>query len=102
MAQFAIGVTKVASIRFLREDGTPGRVDGIPVWTNSNEAAVNMSVAADGMSATVVMLAEGTAQLVADGDADLGAGVRSVRAIGDVEVLGAEVVTAVMDFTDPA
>lgn len=98
---FKIGDVKVAVLTFLKPDGTPGRVDGIPTWENSNPAAVQLDVAADGMSATVTMLAEGTAQLVATGDADLGAGVRPVMAIGDIVVSEVEVVTATMTFTDP-
>jgi hypothetical protein len=101
MAIFHEGEVKVASIVFLKPDGNPGRVDGTPTWENSAPDVCSHEVAADGMSAVITMLKEGTAQLVASGDADLGEGVRPVLIIGDVQVLPQEVTTGRMDFTDP-
>ena len=101
MAKFKEGEVKVADIVFLKPDGNAGRVDGIPTWSNSAPDVVQMDVAGDGMSATVTMLKEGTAQLEAKGDADLGDGVREVLILGDIEVMPQEVVTGRMDFRDP-
>lgn len=99
--KFKIGDVKVAEPVFLKKDGSVGRIDGDPQWSNSNDTVMSMVISDDKKTATITMLAEGTTQLSASGDADLGEGVRLIVAIGDIEVLPEEVVTARMDFRDP-
>lgn len=57
-------------------NGNPATVDGPPAWVSSNQAVVDVVVAADGLSATINSVAVGTGAVVAvTADADLGAGV---------------------------
>ena len=53
--------------------GNPARVDGMPVWTSSDESVATVTPSDDGMSATILSLGTtGTAQISVTADADLG------------------------------
>lgn len=82
------------SIQPLDQYGNPARVDGVPVWNNSDEALGTLTVAADGLSAEYSTLGPiGTAQVSVTADADLGAGVRSLTGTLDIQVEPSEAVT---------
>ena len=71
--------------------GNPAKLDGVPVWESSDAAILGVTAAADGLSASVAAAgALGTAQVSVRGDADLGAGVREIIGMIDVEVVGGE------------
>lgn len=71
--------------------GNPAKVDGVPVWTSSDEAILTVAAAADGLSAVVTTVGPvGAAQITATADADMGAGVRPITAIQDFVVVAAE------------
>lgn len=71
--------------------GNPATPDGVPVWEVSDANVLEIQPAADGLSATVVAKGPvGNAQVTVKVDADLGAGVREITGILDVEVLAGE------------
>jgi hypothetical protein len=65
-----------ASIKITDDAGNPARVDGVPVWSSSDESVLKAVAAADGMTALVDTVGPGVdAHVTATADADLGAGV---------------------------
>lgn len=71
----------------LTAKGKPAKVDGIPVWSVSDPAVLEVVPATDGMSATVNALADGDAQVSAEADADMGSGIREITATADISVV---------------
>jgi len=75
------------AVAFKTDKGNPAPVDGVPVWASSNEAAVVVTAAADGLSAELTTPGGlGTAQISVTADADLGEGVVEIIGLLDVEV----------------
>lgn len=65
-----------ATITVTKADGSPGSLDGVPVWASSDETVLTVAAGADGMSAVVSTVAPGgPARVSVTADADLGAGV---------------------------
>lgn len=64
-----------ASLTITDSQGRPAEVDGIPVWASSDETVLTVQAEADGMDATIVTVAPGTARVTVHADADLGDGV---------------------------
>lgn len=66
----------------------PAPIDGVPVWTNSDEAILTLTVADDGLSAEVITTgAIGSAKVSVEVDADLsGDGVATVTEEIDITV----------------
>lgn len=94
------------TVQYARDDGTPGLVEGAPVWTASPDLA-SVQPADDGLSADVVhngAVGELTLTITADGD--LGAGVFPIvlsemfdmrpplGAVGGAVAVGSEEMTA--------
>lgn len=74
--------------------GNPAHVDGVPLWSVSDPNVLSITTSDDGLSATVVTLGPlGTSQVSVAADADLGAGVRTLTGILDIEVVAAEAAT---------
>ena len=73
--------------------GNPATVDGAVTWVSSDESIA--TVASTGPTTALVRNtgALGTAQIAATADADLGAGVRSIMATLDIQVVAAEAVS---------
>ena len=77
-----------ASIAYVDKAGNPASVEGAPVWASSDDSVLTVLAAADGMSATASSTGKlGTAQLTVTADADLGAGVTSLTAMQDFEII---------------
>lgn len=78
------GVGIVLEIKKL--DGSPATVDGIPVWSSSDDTVMSArGVSADGMRAdSIEFLTAGSAKMVITADADMGAGV--VPLVGETEM----------------
>jgi hypothetical protein len=90
------------SIAFETAAGNPARVDGVPVWENSNPEVVDLIVAEDGLTASATSKGPlGLAQISVTADADLGEGVRPLTAIGELEVVAAEAARGVVTFGTP-
>ena len=74
--------------------GNPAPVDGVPQWASSDPAVAVVEPAADGLTAVVKAVAQGTTQISVTADADLDEGeVRNITGVLDVEVRPAEAVT---------
>ncbi len=96
------GFKRTATVAFKKHDGTPGEVEGIPVWESSDTAVIAVQASEDGMSAELVAMGEGTAVITATADGDLGAGVVPVvvqETFAGLLPLGAE--SAVFTVSEP-
>ena len=71
---------------FTDKKGQPTTVDGKPAWATSNEAVASLTVADDGMSATVVAGVPGEATVSVTVDVDRGDGVQEAAGSVDVTV----------------
>jgi len=101
MNLFKEGQKASAELRITTASGSPAKVDGIPVWTNSDETVGTLTVAPDGMSAVYAANVAGTAQIGVTADADLGAGVRPIMGQGDIQVEPGEAVNVQIVFGTP-
>lgn len=105
MAQLKTNQQVALSLAFTTDAGQPApRVDGVPKWSSSDEAIVTVVPAADGLTATAVAQAIGTAVISVTADADLGAGVREITDTEDFEILAddeAAVVTINVGSPEP-
>jgi hypothetical protein len=70
--------------------GNPAQIDGVPVWSSSNVDVVALTPAADGLSCVAKAGLIGTAQVSVTADADLGAGVKPITGLLDVNVAAGE------------
>jgi hypothetical protein len=74
--------------------GNPALVEGIPVWTSSNEAVLTVIPAEDGLSAVATTVGPlGVAQVTVTADADLGEGVTMIAGTEDFTVLASQAVS---------
>lgn len=85
--------TAAAAVAYVDAKGNPAVVDGVPVWSSSDESIVTVAAAADGLSAVVTPVGPlGAAQVKVEADADLGAGITPIITLADVEVVGGQAV----------
>lgn len=90
------------SIQPLTAAGNPAPVDGVPTWSVSDESVLSLTVAPDGMSATIGTPGGlGTSQVSVVADADLGEGVVNITAVLDVEVKASQAVSLGMTVGVP-
>jgi hypothetical protein len=90
---------KVAlAVEFKTAAGNPAKVDGVPVWSSSDESVVTVEASEDGLSAVATAVGPlGTAQISCEADADLDEGeTRVITGVLDIEVRAAEAVIAVV------
>lgn len=88
----------MASVVFNTAAGNPARVDGVPVWTNSDSSVAEMTVSPDGLTASFRGLAAGTTSITVTADADLGEGVTPLIGTGLLEYVPGQAVAAVINF----
>lgn len=81
--------------------GRPAPVDGTPTIVNSNSGAADLFINPDGFSGKITHLDGGAVQITATLDADLGEGFKPITAIGDINCLPLEAVTAAITFGTP-
>ena len=88
-------IQKVAlSIQPVSAAGNPAPVDGVPVWSSSDDTVLTVVAAADGMSAEAVTTGKlGSAQVNVTADADLGEGTKSITGVLDIEVKASDAVS---------
>lgn len=74
--------------------GNPAHIDDIPVWQVSDPSILDLAVAEDGLTATVISLGPlGSCQLSVQADADMGEGTRLLTATAEILVVPAEAAT---------
>ena len=81
------------AIQPLDKRGKPARVDGIPAWSSSDPAKVEVVASDDGLSCVAKALNNGTVQISVSADADLGDGIRALTGTLDLEIVSGEAVT---------
>ena len=85
------------AVQFNTLAGNPAKVDGDPVWESSNPGTVEL-VPVDPPDAFKRIARRvgplGSSQISAKADADLGAGMREVAAVLDIDVIASEAVSA--------
>ncbi len=87
--------------KFVDANGRPVEVDGIPVWTSSNETIATIVPAADGKSAVIRSGAPGTATINVTADANLGSDTTEISGTFDVEIVPDEAVAIDFEFDPP-
>ena len=81
------------AIQPLDKRGKPAQVDGVPVWSSSDPAKVEVAASDDGLSCVAKALNNGTVQISVSADADLGDGIRALTGTLDLEIVSGEAVT---------
>lgn len=82
------------AIRPLDRKGKPAQVDGVPVWTSSDETICKVTPAADGLSCVAAATVNlGSVQISVSADADLGAGVETISGILDIDIVAGKAVS---------
>lgn len=95
MASLPAGKQFTAAVAYTKSDGSPGSVEGAPVWELSNVELATLTVAEDGMSATIAHNgAVGSVTLTVTADGDLGAGVFPIVLSETIELMAPEGATA--------
>jgi len=85
---------RLLTLKPVRKDGSAATLDGVPVWTSGDPTAVEVVASADGLSAYVVGkdVVGATVLVTAEGDADLGSGVRALKFEATVSTVAPEAV----------
>lgn len=86
------------TVTFADAAGNAASVEGVPVWSSSDETIVLIAdVAADGLSAFAVAVGPlGTAQVNVSADADLGEGVTTLTGVLDIQVTASAATSAIV------
>lgn len=88
-----------ASVNFTDARGNPARVDGVPEWSSSDPAILEVIGSSDGLTGTVRAVGPlGVAQVQVKADADMGEGTRAIVLTGDVEVIAGEAVAGTVSI----
>ncbi len=78
------------SIQPVDARGNPAKIDGVPAWSSSDPAVLEVTPAADGLSAVAVPVGPlGVVQVNVQADADLGEGVEEISDVIKLTVVGA-------------
>lgn len=89
-----------ATVSAVDARGNPARIDGDPQWTVSDPVLLSLTI--NGAQAIVSAAGPlGVGQLRVSVDADLGAGVRPLTGLLDVEVISGEAVALSINTTVP-
>lgn len=94
---------KLAVKGFKDKKGNEAPVDGMPVWSMSDEKFGTLEVAADGMSAIFApggvahLKGEVALKIYAQADADMGEGMKPIVGFIEVQLLGLEAVAVEME-----
>jgi hypothetical protein len=97
----ASGMQVGCQIQYTDAAGNPAKIDGDVAWSSSDETKLAIFVSSTD-STQVVLRAIGLAgmvQISAVADADLGAGVRELTTLADVEVVAGEAVAGTISPT---
>ena len=104
MATLPDDKTIAATVVYVDAKRFPAQVDGAPVWTTDPVDALTVTVAPDGLSATLAVNtgAPGTTvQGTINADADLGAGTKALVTLFSVDIVAGDAVTGTVSFGSP-
>lgn len=83
--------------------GNPAPVDGVPVWSVSDDSLLTVTPSEDGLRATVQAVGPvGTGQVVVKADADLGEGFKEIIGTADVDIVAGEATELAIDLDSEA
>jgi len=100
--QLTDGQKVTVGVSFQSAGGNPANVDGAPSWSVSNSDVLDLTVSENGMSATISAKGPvGTSQLIVKADADLGAGLKEITGVLDIEVVAGEAAIVVITPGQP-
>jgi hypothetical protein len=81
------------AVRAVSAAGNPAVLDGVPVWSVSDDSVLSLVVGEGGLFVDVFSTGKlGAAQLKVEADADLGDGVRALFGVLDFSVVASEAV----------
>jgi hypothetical protein len=89
---FMVTITNV----YTAADGSPGVLDGIPVWSASIPAIATLTPSADGLSCGVAWNGTGLVTISSLADGDLGTGIFAISDSFDLEMVAPLGATAVV------
>jgi hypothetical protein len=96
------GKKVTVQVAYVDAKGNPAKVDGDVAWSSSgNGIAMVTADATDTTKAVIQSSSLGQAQITAKADADLGAGVRELLTMFDVEVVAGEAVAGTIAPVGP-
>jgi Bacterial Ig-like domain (group 2) len=82
---------------YVDSKGNPATIDNAVVWDSSDVSIVSVQAdAADSTKVKVTPVAVGQAQVTATVDADIGEGVRELKTLADINVVGGEAVAGMI------
>ena len=91
----------VLSIQAVDAKGNPAQLDGAPVFSVADEKLLTITTSPDGRATIAAVGPVGTTQVSVTADADLGAGVKTIAATLDVQVIASEAVTLSISAATP-
>lgn len=90
-------------LKITDKKGNPAQVDGAPVWAVSDESLASLSVAEDGMSATLTPIGPlGSFSVQVKADADRGEGVKEIIGVEQVELSAGDAEVIALSAGQPA
>ena len=92
MLTLKVGQSVTLTVHPKTSEGQECQVDGTPVWDSNGTAGVSLQADLDGRTCLVTALAPGIAEIHVSADADLGEGVRAIKAGLSLRVIQPEAV----------
>jgi len=92
MLTLKVGQSVSLTVHPKTSEGQECQVDGTPVWDSNGTAGVSLQADLDGRTCLVTALAAGIAEIHVSADADLGEGVRAIKAGLSLRVIQPEAV----------
>jgi hypothetical protein len=92
MLTLKVGQSVPLTVHPKTSEGQECQVDGTPVWDSNGTAGVSLQADLDGRTCLVTALAPGIAEIHVSADADLGEGLRAIKAGLSLRVIQPEAV----------
>ena len=92
MLTLKVGQSVPLTVHPKTSEGQECQVDGTPVWDSNGTAGVSLQADLDGRTCLVTALAPGIAEIHVSADADLGEGLRAIKAGLSIRVIQPEAV----------
>ena len=92
MLTLKVGQSVSLTVHPKTSEGQECQVDGTPVWDSNGTAGVSLQADLDGRTCLVTALAAGIAEIHVSADADLGEGLRAIKAGLSLRVIQPEAV----------
>ena len=97
MLTLKVGQSVPLTVHPKTSEGQECQVDGIPVWQSSGSAGIILQADLDGRTCLVTALAAGIAEIHVSADADLGEGLRAIKAGLSLRVIQPEATELIIE-----